>query len=133
MQFNYQHDVQIVLKNKSKMRNAEREIDKVCYAFDILRENNFPVISRTVKALEDGEEEKVQVAPIIEGSIPSLKTLKGHDETVLIIDEYNGRFKGWHPMLRELDLKEPYNPNKQVPKANPNNKDEPPKKKFEMF
>lgn len=45
-QLSYQHDVKIVIKNKSKMRNAEREINKITYAFDILSDNGFPIIRR---------------------------------------------------------------------------------------
>jgi hypothetical protein len=57
------------------------------------------------------EESKEDVVMEEDKPIPSLKSLNGRDERVLIIKEYNGRYTGYHPIFSDLDLKQPYNPN----------------------
>jgi len=101
------------------MKTAEREINRVSYAFEILEKAGFPInrISSEKKSEEEDKKEgpssgvdKDVLIAINMDDLPKIKTLEGREERVLITNVFNSKYEGWHPTLGEFDLTDPNAP-----------------------
>ena len=54
----YQHELKFVKQNDSRMKTAEREINRLSYAFNILKAVGFPIIPIPIRSQKNEEEEK---------------------------------------------------------------------------
>ena len=87
------------MKNNSKMKAAERQINRLEYAFNIIKEAGVAV-SRDAVDHEESKEQQPQFDPIRD-----IKNISGKSERVLITRIFNkSRFEGWHPTLGEFDI-----------------------------
>ena len=102
-------------QNDSRMKAAEREINRLTYAFNILKQAGYPIIPVPAR-LKKGEEEEKKKEDIIDietlsalskEDLPEIKSVPGREERVLITKVLNSKYEGWHPTLGEFDLKDP--------------------------
>jgi hypothetical protein len=106
------------------MKTAEREINRLTYAFNILKSAGFPIIPVPVRSKQNEEEEKKEdggldrdlLIQVRFDELPEIKKLSGKEDRVLITRAWNGKYEGWHPTLGEFDLKFPFQPG-QGPKG----------------
>lgn len=102
-------------QNDSRMKAAEREINRLTYAFNILKQAGYPIIPVPAARLKKGEEEEKKedvidietLSALSKEDLPEIRSVPGREERVLIIKAFNGRYEGWHPTLGEFDLKDP--------------------------
>ena len=101
-------------QNDSRMKAAEREINRLTYAFNILKQAGYPIIPVPPRLKKGEEEEKKEegidietLSALTREDLPEIRTVPGKEERVLITRVFNGRYEGWHPTLGEFDLKDP--------------------------
>ena len=114
----YQHELKFVKQNDSRMKTAEREINRLSYAFMILKDAKFPCIPvppKSQKTTDVDEEEKKEVLGGLDrdslinlcfDELPQIRSLPGKEDRVLIVKAWNGKYEGWHPRLGEFDLRD---------------------------
>lgn len=61
-QLTYQQELKFVRQNDSRMKAAEREINRLTYAFNILKQAGFPIIPVPPRQKKGEEEEKKEDA-----------------------------------------------------------------------